>query len=44
MGVTLLVIVLVAPGGAFAFLKSAARSFMPADKAQEPAAGRGGAP
>ena len=44
MGVTLLVIVLVAPGGAFAFLKSAARSFMPADKPQEPAAGRGGAP
>lgn len=44
MGVTLLVIVLVAPGGAFGFLKSGARSFMPGDKSQAPASAKEVAP
>ena len=44
MGVTLLVIVLVAPGGAFAYLQSAAKSFLQSDRAQAPAMGKGGAP
>lgn len=44
MGVTLLVIVLVAPGGAFAYLKSAANALLPGNKVPAPAVGKGLAP
>lgn len=44
MGVTLLVIVLVAPGGAFAYLQSAAKSLFQSDKDRVPAVGKGVSP